>query len=175
MYATVSILSIVDWTARAEQVSQLLLCVSAPLRSALADPNWKCQSLRCVPLFCNPMSCSAPGSSVQGNSQARILEWVAIPFSRGSFWPRDWTRVSWPTGTVVSVHGIDSQVSSAPNSPRPSSQHLVSEILFPFSSFASEFLVLPTIAIWGWIIVLGVLGGALALESFHGLPWLLRW
>ena len=60
------------------------------------------------------MSCTAPGSSVHGNSQARILEWVAIPFSRGSFWPRDWTRVSWPTGTVVSVHGTDSQVSSAP-------------------------------------------------------------
>lgn len=39
MYATVSIPSIVDWTVRAEQVSQLLLCVSVPLRSALADPK----------------------------------------------------------------------------------------------------------------------------------------
>ena len=34
------------------------------------------------------MDCSPPGSSVHGISQARILEWVAIPFSRGSFHPR---------------------------------------------------------------------------------------
>ena len=36
---------------------------------------------------------SPPGSSVHGISQARILEWVAISFSRGSFWPRDQTQV----------------------------------------------------------------------------------
>ena len=34
---------------------------------------------------------SPPGSSVHGALQARILEWVAISFSRGSFWTRDWT------------------------------------------------------------------------------------
>ena len=34
--------------------------------------------------LCNPMDCSPPGSSVHGILQARILEWVAIPFSRGS-------------------------------------------------------------------------------------------
>ena len=43
---------------------------------------------------CNPMDCSLPGSSVHGVSQARILEWVAISFSKGSFWPRDQTWVS---------------------------------------------------------------------------------
>ena len=42
------------------------------------------------------MDCSSPHSSyVLGISQARILDWIAIPFSRGSSWPRDWTRVSW--------------------------------------------------------------------------------
>ena len=41
------------------------------------------------PALCNPMGCSWPGSSVRGISQARILEWVAIPFSRGSSRPRD--------------------------------------------------------------------------------------
>ena len=41
-----------------------------------------------------PMDLSLAGSSVQGILQARILEWVAIPFSRRSFWPRDWTQVS---------------------------------------------------------------------------------
>ena len=40
------------------------------------------------------MDCSPPGSSVNGISQARILEWVAISFSRGSFQLRDWTQVS---------------------------------------------------------------------------------
>ena len=38
-----------------------------------------------VQLFCNPTDCSLPGSSVCGISQARILEWVATSFSRGSF------------------------------------------------------------------------------------------
>ena len=44
--------------------------------------------------LCNPMDCSPPGSSVHGILPARILEWVAISFSRGSFWPRDWTLIS---------------------------------------------------------------------------------
>ena len=37
--------------------------------------------------LCDPMDCSPPGSSVHGILQARILEWVAITFSRGSFHP----------------------------------------------------------------------------------------
>ena len=40
-------------------------------------------------LFCDLMDCSPLGSSVHGISQARILEWIAISFSRGSSWPRD--------------------------------------------------------------------------------------
>ena len=44
-------------------------------------------------LFCNPMDCSLPGPSVHGFLQARILEWVAISFSRGSLQPRDQTCV----------------------------------------------------------------------------------
>ena len=43
---------------------------------------------------CDPRDCSLPGSSVHGVSQAGILEWVAIFFSRGFSWPRDWTHVS---------------------------------------------------------------------------------
>ena len=42
------------------------------------------QSLSCVQLFCDPMNCSPPGSSVYGISQARVLEWAAISFPRGS-------------------------------------------------------------------------------------------
>ena len=37
------------------------------------------------PTLCNPMDCSLPGSSVRGIHQARILEWVAMPSSRGAF------------------------------------------------------------------------------------------
>ena len=44
--------------------------------------------------LCDPMDCSPPGSSVCGILQARILEWVAMPFSRGSSQPRDQTWVS---------------------------------------------------------------------------------
>ena len=40
------------------------------------------------------MDCSAPGSSIHGISQARILEWVAISFFRGSSQPRDLTQIS---------------------------------------------------------------------------------
>ena len=40
------------------------------------------------------MDCSLPGSSVHGILQARLLEWVALPSSRGSSWPRDSTHVS---------------------------------------------------------------------------------
>ena len=39
--------------------------------------------------LCDPMDCSPPGSYVREILQVRILEWVAIPFSRGSYPPRD--------------------------------------------------------------------------------------
>ena len=42
--------------------------------------------------LCDHMDCSPPGSSVHGILQARILEWVAMPTSKGSSWPRDQTR-----------------------------------------------------------------------------------
>ena len=47
--------------------------------------------------LCDPMDCSPPGFSVHGILQSRILEWVAIPSSRGSSWLVDWTRVSYVT------------------------------------------------------------------------------
>ena len=50
------------------------------------------------PTLCDPMDCSPPGSSVREFFQARILEWVAISFSRGSSWPRDQTQVSCKAG-----------------------------------------------------------------------------
>ena len=46
-----------------------------------------CLVTKSRPTLCDPMDCSLQGSSVHGISQARILEWVAICFSRGSSWP----------------------------------------------------------------------------------------
>ena len=45
------------------------------------------------PTFCDPMDYNPPGFSVHLILQAGILEWVAIPFSRESFWPKDQTQV----------------------------------------------------------------------------------
>ena len=50
---------------------------------------------------CNPMECSLPSSSVHGIFQARILEWVAISFSKRSSRPRDWIQVSCIAGFTV--------------------------------------------------------------------------
>ena len=55
------------------------------------------------PTLCNPMNCSLPGSSVHGVSQARILKWVAIPFSRRSSWFGDLTWVSHTVGRFCTV------------------------------------------------------------------------
>ena len=56
-------------------------------------PKWSEVAQSC-PTLCNPVDCSLPGSSVHGILQTRILERVAISFSRGSSQPRDWTWVS---------------------------------------------------------------------------------
>ena len=78
--------------------------ISEPLCKLKSDQGpWKAFiSVGCVsvsvaqscPTFCDPMDHSPSGSSVHEIIQARILEWVAIPFSRGSSWPRDGTWVS---------------------------------------------------------------------------------
>ena len=53
--------------------------------------------------LCNPMDCSLPGSSVHGILQVRILEWVAISFSRGSSRPRDQTWASCIAGSFFTI------------------------------------------------------------------------
>ena len=66
---------------------QLVCILPPPVRSEV-------KLLSCVTTLCNPMDCSLPGSSIHGIFQARVLEWVAISFSRGSSRPRDRTQVS---------------------------------------------------------------------------------
>ena len=55
------------------------------------------------PTLCDLMDCSTPGSSAHGVLQARILEWVAMPFSRGSSWPRNRIWVSHITGRFFTI------------------------------------------------------------------------
>ena len=55
------------------------------------------------PTFCDPMECSPRGSSLHGILQARILEWVALLFSRKSYQTRDWTQDSCITDRFFTI------------------------------------------------------------------------
>ena len=78
------------------------------------EQKWRMNEVsQSCPTLCDPMDCSLPLSSIHGIFQARVLEWVAISFSRGSSWPRDRTLVSrivgrcftiWATREVLRVH-----------------------------------------------------------------------
>jgi len=74
--------------------------------------------------LCDPIDCIPPGSSVHGILQARILAWIAIPFFKGSSWPRDRMWVSciagrfftvWATGTVVVIDSCNHTLYRAPH------------------------------------------------------------
>ena len=53
------------------------------------------EPLQLRPTLCDPMGFSLPGSSVHGILEAGMLEWAAMPSSRGSSWPKDGTPVSY--------------------------------------------------------------------------------
>ena len=65
-----------------------------PSNFALQKVKKKSEVTQSCQTLCDPMDCSLPDSSVHGILEARILEWVAISFSRGSSRPRDRTWVS---------------------------------------------------------------------------------
>ena len=68
--------------------------------------NWterECEGVQSCPTLCDSMDCSLPGCSAHGIFQARILEWVAISFSRRSSQPRDWTQVSHIVGRRFTI------------------------------------------------------------------------
>ena len=84
------------WIASQKRYIQVLTPV--PVNVALfgnrADVIKDNEVAQLSPTRSDPMDYSLPGSSIHGIFQARVLEWVAISFSRGSSWPRDPTRVS---------------------------------------------------------------------------------
>ena len=77
-----------------------------------------CMSICCLVaesclILCDPMDCSSQGSSVHGITQTRILEWVAISFSRGSSGPKDWTCVSTLAGGFFTTEPLGSSYTHA--------------------------------------------------------------
>ena len=83
--------------------SKEILCLTL-VRSSTSHKRWvikkQCACMRAKLLqlcltVCDPMGCNPSGSSVHGILQARILEWVAMPSSRGSSLPRDRTCISY--------------------------------------------------------------------------------
>ena len=68
---------------------QKVRVLSSRLRETERHVNKESEVTQSYHTVCDPMDCSLPGSSVHGIFQARILEWVDIPFSRKSYQPRD--------------------------------------------------------------------------------------
>ena len=89
------------------------------------------ESLQSCLTLCNPMDCSPPGPTVYRILQERVLEWVAMFFSRGSSLPRDWTWVSW--------HLSHWQVGPLPPAP-PGEPHICVYIGFPAGSVVKDRL-----------------------------------
>ena len=90
--AETSMWSEVGWNWRWVNWDQLLVLLLR--RRSHAHPCMHAQSLQSCLTLCDSMDCSPPCSCVHGILQARILQWVAMPSSRGSSPPRDWTHVS---------------------------------------------------------------------------------
>ena len=89
-----------DISKKEMEASSRLLKHREQKEKELYSMSWKVPLNRVVAvvkslsILCDPRDCSLPGSSVHGISQARILEGVAISFSRGSSRSRDQTRIS---------------------------------------------------------------------------------
>ena len=101
--------------------------------SQIYQKNWKVKALvsqSCLTTY-NPIDCSPPGSSVHGILQARILQWFAMPFSRGSSWSRNCIWVSCIAGRFFTTWAT----SKAPYTPKDSPP-------FPLSKTSAFILVL---------------------------------
>ena len=74
-----------------------------PFPSLRHEVKSESQAAQSCPIRSKLRDCSLPGSSFHGSFQARLLEWVAIAFSRRSSWPRDWAWVSRIVGRRFTV------------------------------------------------------------------------
>ena len=125
-----------------------------------------CQTL------CNPMDCSPPGSSVHGISQARILEWVAISFSRGSSQFSDRTQVSCIAGRLYHLRHQGSPYLAHGwviwcNSFSHVFSLLIIAALFQLFLWKSDYW--PYFLLWHYLLI------SHGLCLIMSLPWWLRW
>ena len=81
--------------------SSLSMCKGPVPRYGCECESVHDQLLQSCPTLCDLMGYSPPGSSVHGILQARILEWVAMPYSRGSARPKDQTHISYVSCIAV--------------------------------------------------------------------------
>ena len=86
-----------DYPQLTRQTDHEMVVVEVSILEVLVLVTQSCLTL------CDPMDCSPLGSFVHGIPQARILEWVAIPFSRGSSLSRDQIWVSCVAGRVFTI------------------------------------------------------------------------
>ena len=161
------------------------------------SPGVKAKALvtQWCPTLWDPMNYSPSGSSVHGSLQARILEWVAISFSRGSSWPRNWIgspvlqadSTDWATRkdnpwveniplsrkwqpTLVCLPGeFHGQRSLARYSPRGYKESDWLTLLLSLSSIKSSKIVWGRVLPWGCTIVSWLL---LLCLCNHSPPWL---
>ena len=99
----------IDWQFVSYMIVYMFQCHSPksshplPLPQCPKDCSLQSEVAQSCPTLCDPMDCSLPDFSVYGIFQARVLEWGAISFSRGSSWPRDRTQVSCIAGRCVTL------------------------------------------------------------------------
>ena len=106
------------------------------------------KSLQLCPTPCDPINCSLPGSSVHGMLQARILEWITIPFSKASSQPRNLTYVSciaggfcthratWEANTYTHTHIYNNCI------------HIIAIFLYSIHIFAVYALIIFCVSIY---------------------------
>ena len=126
----------------------------------------KVKSLSRVRLFAI-MDCSLPGFSIHGIFQARVLEWIAISFSRGSSWPRDrtqfsriagrrftlWTTREAPVGKESTCNAGDPR--SIPRSGRSAEEGIGYPLQYSWASLVAQLVKNPS-AMWEtWVRSLG--------------------
>ena len=116
--------------------------------------------------LCDPMDCNLLGSSVHGIFQARVLEWVAISFSRGSFQSRDRIWVSCIAGRRFTVWSSREAWNTAPNLSEPSFPHLWN-IIACLSHFSHVQLYA---ALWTVVCQVPLSKGFSRQEYWSGLP-----
>ena len=106
---------------------------------------WLCPTLQ------DPKDCSLPGSPIHRIFQARILEWVAISFSRGSSQPRDQTRVS-------CLHLLHWQAGSSPLEPSGKPRWVLITVVSEYQSLffqlylKSIYIIQQVILVWAYAI-----------------------